>query len=94
VGAALHYLNDGIDEFADMAIRGHAVSEAIGFIYSLQFNDGKKVTNAQVNELLTLVAGSANFSEMNLYETTAANLQAAKDKLAGYYGLTADKDKF
>ncbi len=94
VGAALHYLNSGITNFGDMSIMGHGVSEAIGFIYSLQFNDGKKITNEQINELLTLVAGSANFSEMNLYNTTVANLQQAKDKLAGYYGLTADKDKF
>lgn len=94
VGAAIHYLNLGLSNFDDMALRAHALSEGIGFIYALQFNEGKKITNEQVAELLTLVAGSADFSEMNLYQATTAGLQSAKDKLAGYYNLEADKDKF
>ncbi len=94
VGSALHYLNDGMANFDDMALRGHSLSEAIGFIFSLQFNPDKKVTNAQVDELLNLVAGAADFTNMNLYNITVANLQSAKDKLAGYYSLENKKDEF
>lgn len=94
VASALHYLNVGIAEFDDKAIALHGLSEAIGFIYSLQFNEGKKITNAQVSELLTLVAGSDDFANMNLYNTTVANLQSAKDKLSEYYDLDAMKDEF
>ncbi|MEO0472535.1 MAG: DUF4856 domain-containing protein, partial [Bacteroidota bacterium] len=94
VGSALHYLNVGIDNFDDMAIMAHGVSEGIGFIYSLQFNPRKRITNEQVNELLTLIAGSANFADMNLYTATKENFQEAKDKLAGYYDLEDVKDDF
>lgn len=94
VGSALHYLNVGIEQFDDKAIALHGLSEAIGFIYSLQFNEGKKITNAQVSELLTLVGGSDEFSEMNLYNASIPNLRSAKDKLSGYYDLDAKKDEF
>ena len=94
VGSALHYLNSGIANFEDMSLRAHAVSESIGFIYALQFNTKQTISNAQVNDLLSIIAGSSNFADMNLYNTTVANLQEAKDKLADYYNLSADKDKF
>ena len=94
VGSALHYLNDVLAKFDDMALRSHSGSEAIGFIYSLQFNPSKKVMNTQVDELLTLVAGSADFSTMNLYNATTVNIQEAKDKLAAYYSLEDKKDDF
>lgn len=94
VGSALHYLNATLENFDDMAIRGHALSEGIGFVYGLQFNTAKQITNDQVNDLLTLMAGSADFSTMDLYEVETANLQQAKDKLAEYYGLEDKKDAF
>ena len=94
VGSALHYLNDVLANFDDMALRSHSGSEAIGFIYSLQFNPEKKTTNTQINELLTLVAGSADFNTMDLYGATTANLQQAKDQLATYYSLEDKKDDF
>ncbi len=94
VGSALHYINDGIANFNDMSLRSHSLSEAIGFIYSLQFNPTKKITNATVDQYLTLLAGSADFSSMNLYQTTEANLQQLKDDLAAAYGLTDKKNDF
>ncbi|MFK7807558.1 MAG: DUF4856 domain-containing protein [Saprospiraceae bacterium] len=94
VGTALHYLNDGIANFGDMAIRSHGVSEAVGFIYSLQFNPAKKITNAQVDELLELIAVSSDFEEMDLYNITVENLEEAKTKLAEYYNLSETKDDF
>jgi len=94
VGSALHYLNDGIANFDDKAISSHGLSEAIGFVYSLQFNTTKKISNEQVGELLSLIAGSSSFNAMNLYETNVDNLQSAKDKLATYYNLESQKDDF
>lgn len=94
VGTALHYLNGGIADFDDMALRSHDLSEAIGFVYSLQFNEGRKIDLAQINEILTLIAGSSDFENMNLYNTAVADLQTAKDKLAEYYGFEAIKDQF
>lgn len=94
VGTALHYLNSGIENFEDMAIMGHGVSEAIGFIYALQFNPEKTITNTQVNELLVTIAGASDFESMNLYNTSATKLKEAKDKLAEYYNLEETKDSF
>ena len=94
VGSALHYLNDGMANFADMAIRSHSLSEGIAFIYALIFNPDKKITVPQINELLELVAGSSDFSNMNLYQADMAKLQEAKDKLADYYNLEDRKDEF
>lgn len=94
VGSALHYLNDGIANFDDMALRGHSLSEGIGFIYSLQFNPDQKINNTQVGELLSLLAGDNKFANMNLYSTSISNIEAVKNKLADYYDLTAQKDDF
>ncbi|MEZ4887937.1 MAG: DUF4856 domain-containing protein [Chitinophagales bacterium] len=93
VGSALHYLNSGIANFDDMALRAHALSEGIGFLYGLQFNPDKRVTNQEVNDLLTVIAGSSDFASMNLYNTTVEKLQQAKDELAAAYGLEAQKDE-
>ena len=94
VGSALHYLNESIENFEDRALLSHGLSEGIGFVYSLQFNPSKRMTNAQVGELLTLMGGAAKFSEMNLYTVTKENLQAAKDQLAAYYNLEDKKNEF
>lgn len=94
VGSALHYLNSGITNFDDMALRSHSLSEGIGFIYGLQFNPDKKVSNQEVADLLTTIAGSSDFASMNLYNTTVEKLQQAKDELAAAYGLESQKDEF
>lgn len=88
-GAAIHYFNDGLSNAGDFTRRAHALSEAIAFVYSLQFNPEKSLTNTQVNEILTTLAGSSDFTTMNLYNTTDADIQAAKDLLASYMGWDA-----
>ncbi len=91
-GSAIHYLNEALIGFEDMAIRSHAGSEAIGFIYGLQLNPESRITSNQVNELLELVAGSSHFAEMNLYQVTIDDLEQAKELLSGYYDMTDIKD--
>ncbi len=94
VTSALHYLNASIANIDDVALRAHGLSEAIGFIYSLQFNDGKKITNSQVADILTRLAGSADFSEMDINDITVAELEAARETLADVYDLTARQTEF
>ena len=94
VGSAIHYINETLDNFDDMAIRGHALSEGIAFAYSLQFNPNKTVSNTQVSEILTLMGGANTFDTMNLYQADKTKLQEAKDLLAAYYGLESKKDDF
>ncbi len=94
VGSALHYLNEGIANFEDMALRGHGLSEAIGFIFSLQFNPSKKIDNTQVANLLNTFAGASSFDQMNLYNTSIENITTARDQLATYYNLEDRKEDF
>ena len=82
-GSAIHYINSAVTDFSDETRKIHALSEAAAFTYSLQFNEGKTVTNAQVNEILTLLGGSSDFSAMNFYNVTIADLNQAKSTLAG-----------
>lgn len=92
VGTAIHYINSAMTNFSDDARRNHALSEAAAFIYSLQFNPNKKVTNANVAELLVKIGGNSNLADLNFYTVTTADLQAAKDLLATYYSLENVKD--
>ena len=61
VSTALHYLNQAIDQYDDFALRAHAISEGLAFIYSLQFNPAKRLSNQEVNELLVLIGGADDF---------------------------------
>jgi len=94
VGSALHYLNNSITSFDDVAIRAHGLSEAIGFIYALKFNPNKKVDNITINSYLARLAGSADFSEMNLYAVTPQILESLRDDLAADYGFADQKAEF
>jgi hypothetical protein len=92
VGTAIHYINTALTNFSDDALRNHALSEVAAFTYALQFNPNKKVTNANVNDLLTQIGGDSAFENMNFYTVTEADLNAAKDQLAIYYSLENVKD--
>jgi len=83
-GTAIHYFNDALTNTNDFTLKAHGLSEAIAFVYSLQFNPEKSLTNLQVNEILTTLAGSGDFKTMNLYQTSDADIQAAKALLASY----------
>jgi len=83
-GSAIHYINSALSNFSDDTRKVHALSEAAAFTYSLQFNEEKTVTNTQVSDILTLLGGSSNFSTMNFYNVTEADLNTAKDNLANF----------
>jgi hypothetical protein len=90
-GSAIHYLNSAITNFDDMALRAHALSEAIGFIYGLQFNPDKSVSNTEIDEILTKIAGDKDFTKMNLYNTSVQGIESARDQLAEALSMTAVK---
>ena len=94
VGTALHYINGSIEDFDDMALRAHQLSEAVGFVYSLQFSPGKQITNNDVNELITLLVGTTDFSTMNVYTAELSDLESARDQLAEHFGYTEIKSQF
>ena len=93
-GTVVNYLNTALDNFNDDAIRNHALSEAAGFAYALKFNPNKKVTNANVDEILTKIGGSPVFKDMNFYNTTENDLNGAKNLIASYFNeIEAVKDE-
>jgi hypothetical protein len=87
VGTAIHYLNSALAAENDFAIRAHALSEAVAFIYSLQFNPERGIDIPAVNELLATLGGSADFAQMNFYNTENADIEAARTSLSRAYGL-------
>lgn len=92
-GTAIHYFNVAMNNENDWAVRAHALSEATAFVFGLQFNADKTMTNAQVDALIAMLGGSSDLTSLNFYNTTNADIQAAKDALAGYMGwdtATAD----
>ncbi|MDA7502236.1 DUF4856 domain-containing protein [Chitinophagales bacterium] len=86
--SALHYLNNALDNFDDFALRAHALSEAIAFIYAMQFNEGKTIENSKVSVLLDQIAGSDSFPEMNLHPITIWDIEDARNYLAEQFNYT------
>ncbi|MEX2590288.1 MAG: hypothetical protein WD334_08780, partial [Chitinophagales bacterium] len=74
-----HYLNDARGN-TDPVTRNHQLSEAYAFIFSLKFNEGGKVTNAQVDGWLDDFGG-------NLYQFKDSEVETLRDEISGIYGL-------
>jgi hypothetical protein len=77
-GTAIHYINGGLANYGDDAIRNHELSEAIAFTMCLKYNPERKISIEQISEVLDLIGD-------NLYEVTTSDLNAAKDLLRGIY---------
>lgn len=92
VASAIHYLNVAIDQFDDMAIRAHVLSEAIGFVFGLQFNLEKTMSNQEIVNVLSLIGGHDSFDLMNLYELKIEDLESAKQMLAEAHDMNDIKD--
>lgn len=83
--SAINYLNQAKTNFADNALRCHTLSECYGFIYGLKFNDKKKITNAQIENLLNILGD-------NYYTISLSQIEQVKSELANIYNLTSVKD--
>lgn len=83
--SAIHYINAAKTHLTDDALRNHELSECLGFVHSLKYNVARKITDAQLGQVL-------NYIGTNLYNVTPANLDSAKNLLSSVYGLDAVKD--
>jgi hypothetical protein len=90
---AVNYLNTAMNNFDDMAIRAHALSEGVAFLYSLQFNPEKRITNDQVSSILELMGGSNDYLNQNFYQVNMTDLQTARDQIAAIYGFESIADQ-
>jgi Domain of unknown function (DUF4856) len=87
VGSAMHYLNNAIADFDDVALRMHHLSEAAGFIYALQFNPKKQYGNVVIESFLEDLTGAFLLSSLHLYNTTLEDIALVRDNMAVSYGL-------
>ncbi len=94
VGAALHHLNAANAKFEDRAQRMHELSQALGFIYSLRFNPAKSLSDTEINDLLQIAGGNADFADMDLYQIQRGDILEARTSLAADFGLQAVADQF
>ena len=84
--AAFHYLNSAIDDITDED-KLHHLSEALAFIYALSFNSEGRLTASQAHMALIELGWSSSdpslegIYDINLWEVTDAQMQAAKDVL-------------
>ncbi|MBP6730804.1 MAG: DUF4856 domain-containing protein, partial [Chitinophagales bacterium] len=81
-GTAVHYINGALDAVGTGNAGGlhHNLSEGYFIIKALKYNPTKKVTDAQIQTLLS-------YFGTDFYSVTTTNLQAAKDLLSTIYGF-------
>jgi hypothetical protein len=86
VGAArfITYLKQAKTNFASDGPRSHSLSEGVGFIRAFKYNPSRKITDAEINELMGYIGN-------NLYQVTQSNLDAAISKMATIFNLDQSK---
>ena len=93
-GMALHYLNDVKSQIssgiADQSSINHSMSEALAFIFGIQFvTDSPDMSSAEVMALVNQIEPSvAGFSQNTM------NINTVIDQVAAAAGLTDKKDDF
>ena len=91
---AIHYINGGISNFGDDAIRNHELSEAYAFIASLHYNSDKLISDADLALVQDYFREDMGGHKVpSLLNVTVTSLNEAKDKLSTVYGLDAVKDQ-
>ncbi|MBL6449227.1 DUF4856 domain-containing protein [Fulvivirga sp. 29W222] len=89
---AVHYLNQAMSDLsaADHGNLFHHLSEGYAFVKALQYSPVKKITQAEINEILNTDLGI----DGNFWEVKLAGIQKAKATLvATYPSLEAIKDQ-
>lgn len=86
VGAAklISYFKSAKTNFANTGQRGHALSEAVGFIKAFRYNPVRKISDADIDALLALVGD-------NLYQVSQVNIDAAITKVSTVFNLDPSK---
>jgi hypothetical protein len=79
---AISYLNK-TNSATDDASRFHALSEGVGFIYSLRFAHNAKINRAKSEELLNMLMGKTN----GFWSLTAADINNVRDQIATTFSI-------
>ena len=78
------YLKQAKNNIAEAGPRSHALSEGYGFIRAFVYNPVKKISNADIDQLLDLLGN-------NLYQVSATNIDQAISKVSTVFSLDAAK---
>jgi hypothetical protein len=79
-GCAVHYINKGLANIGDDALRNHALSEGYAFALSIKYNADMKISSANLDKVL------ANFGD-DFYNVNPTKLNEAKDLLVEAYSF-------
>ncbi|OSZ78224.1 hypothetical protein CAP35_08160 [Chitinophagaceae bacterium IBVUCB1] len=82
---AISYINKTKTATSD-AVRYHALSEGVGFIYSLRFAHNPKMNRVKSEELINSLMNKPN----GFWSLTNADLDAVRDQLASAFGVSKD----
>ena len=95
VTTAIHYLNSAQSNFADDALRNHALSEAYAFIISLYYNSDKLISTTDLETVKAYFQETPPGSPQpipSFLNVTNQDLIDAKNTLSNTYGLNSVKD--
>lgn len=95
---AIHYLNSAKSNFADDALRNHALSEAYAFVMSLYYNADKKISTTDLSTVRGLMEAlppppAPQNPVPSFLNITTADIDNAVNTLSTAYGLDAVKDQ-
>lgn len=79
---AISYLNK-TNTATDDASRFHALSEGVGFIYSLRFAHNAKINRTKSEELLNILMGKTN----GFWSLTPADINNVRDQIANTFSI-------
>jgi len=74
------YVKSAKTNITDDALRCHNLSEAVGFVKAFKYNPSKKITDAQISQLLTYLG-------TNFYTITITDLDNAINLMASVFSL-------
>jgi len=82
-GTTIHYINNTLDDLGNSDIPNafHHLSEGYNFLKAVQYNPNKKLTQAEINEILTSDFGT----DGDFWTVTPAGLNKAKATIASKY---------
>lgn len=79
---AISYLNK-TNAASDDATRFHALSEGVGFIYSLRFAHNAKINATKSEQMMNTLMGKTD----GFWSLTAADIDGVRDELANAFGI-------
>jgi hypothetical protein len=86
----ISYLNDARENSADPALCYHYLTEAYAFIMGLKYGASKSIPDAEVDNILTALAASADPLQANFYGTTDQDINTAINTITNTFTTLKD----